>query len=74
MEKELKTGFYYINISAGRGCYGNCSFCSTGKLIGTSYRRVRSVGNVLDEIEHFQKNIMLIILNLLMSYLLIKLI
>lgn len=55
MEKELKTGFYYINISAGRGCYGNCSFCSTGKLTGTSYRRVRSVGNVLDEIEHFQK-------------------
>lgn len=55
MKTELSTGFYYINISAGRGCFGKCSFCSTSKLTGTSYRRVRSVDNVLDEISFFQK-------------------
>jgi len=55
MQEEIKSGFYYINVSAGRGCYGNCSFCSTGKLTGIRKRRVRSPNNVVSEIKFFQQ-------------------
>lgn len=55
MKRELETGLYYINISAGRGCYGNCSFCSTNKLTGGMVqRRVRSPQNVVNEVKFFQ--------------------
>lgn len=55
MKEELESGLYYINVSAGRGCFGKCSFCSCNKLTGTSKRRVRSVNNVVDELEYLQK-------------------
>ena len=55
MKEELESGLYYINVSAGRGCFGKCSFCSCNKLTGTSKRRVRSVNNVVDELEYLRK-------------------
>lgn len=49
MHREIDAGLYYININAGRGCYGHCSFCSMKKIF-TGDRRVRSPGNVVQEI------------------------
>jgi hypothetical protein len=51
---EDKNNFYAI-ISASRGCYANCSFCSIQsfykKLIGKRLR-IRNPIKVVDEIEH----------------------
>jgi len=55
MKKEISSGFYYAHISAGRGCYGNCSFCSMSCLTDKHSRRVRSPKNVVDEIKYLQK-------------------
>lgn len=54
MKKEISSGFYYAHISAGRGCYGNCSFCSMSCLTDKNNRRVRSPKNVVDEIKYLQ--------------------
>ena len=54
MTEELASGFYYINISASRGCYGNCSFCSLKKLTNYIKKRSRSPQNVVEEICYFQ--------------------
>lgn len=46
------------NISASRGCYGNCSFCSTKAFYQNeeSYRlRIRKPVSVVDEIEYMVK-------------------
>lgn len=55
MKKEISSGFYYAHISAGRGCYGNCSFCSMSCLTDQHGRRVRSPKNVVDEIKYLQE-------------------
>lgn len=55
MKKEISSGFYYAHISAGRGCYGNCSFCSMSCLTDKHGRRVRSPKNVIAEIKYLQK-------------------
>ena len=55
MRKEISSGFYYAHISAGRGCYGNCSFCSMSGLTDKHSRRVRSPKNVVEEIKYLQK-------------------
>lgn len=55
MKKEISSGFYYAHISAGRGCYGNCSFCSMSCLTDKHNRRVRSPKNVVEEIKYLQK-------------------
>lgn len=54
MQEEISSGFYYAHISAGRGCYGNCSFCSMSCLTDQHGRRVRSPKNVVDEIKYLQ--------------------
>lgn len=45
----------YYNISAGRGCYGRCSFCSINAYEGIRKRIYRSPSKVVDEME-FLKN------------------
>lgn len=55
MKKEISSGFYYAHISAGRGCYANCSFCSMSCLTDKHNRRVRSPKNVVDEIKYLKK-------------------
>lgn len=55
MKKEISSGFYYAHISAGRGCYANCSFCSMSCLTDKHGRRVRSPKNVVDEIKYLQQ-------------------
>lgn len=55
MKKEISSGFYYAHISAGRGCYGNCSFCSMSCLTDQHGRRVRSPKNVIAEIKYLQQ-------------------
>ena len=55
MKKEISSGFYYAHISAGRGCYANCSFCSMSCLTDSHGRRVRSPKNVVDEIRYLQE-------------------
>ena len=55
MKKEISSGFYYAHISAGRGCYANCSFCSMSCLTDKHGRRVRSPKNVVDEIRYLQQ-------------------
>lgn len=55
MQKEISSGFYYAHISAGRGCYGNCSFCSMSGLTDKHTRRVRSPKSVVDEIKYMQE-------------------
>jgi radical SAM superfamily enzyme YgiQ (UPF0313 family) len=55
MKYELDSGLFYINISAGRGCYAACSFCCTYKLYYKKNRRVRTVKSVVDEIENLHK-------------------
>lgn len=55
MKKEIDSGFYYAHISAGRGCYANCSFCSMSCLTDKHDRRVRSPKNVVDEIKYLQE-------------------
>jgi radical SAM superfamily enzyme YgiQ (UPF0313 family) len=42
-----------IPISAQRGCYGNCSFCSIVSFYGKSTIRRKSPRNVVDEIEEY---------------------
>ena len=42
-----------VTISAQRGCYGNCSFCSIVAFYGKSIIRRRSPHNVVDEIEEY---------------------
>lgn len=56
MKEEINSGFYYAHISAGRGCYGNCSFCSMSCLTDKNTRRVRSPKNVVEEIKYLQEN------------------
>ena len=46
--KRLKKDHY--TISSGRGCYGNCSFCSVNAFYKKKIR-LRSAKNVVDEIE-----------------------
>ena len=41
----------YANVIAGRGCYGNCSFCSIHSAYEYRQRICRSPKNVVDEIE-----------------------
>lgn len=55
MKKEINSGFYYAHISAGRGCYANCSFCSMSCLTDKHGRRVRSPKNVVEEIKYLQE-------------------
>ena len=55
MKKEISSGFYYAHISAGRGCYANCSFCSMSCLTDKHGRRVRSPKNVVNEIKYLQQ-------------------
>lgn len=46
-----------VQIFTGRGCPNRCTFCSWPQtLIGKKYR-VRSVSNVLDELEYIQDNL-----------------
>lgn len=46
-----------IQIFTGRGCPFNCTFCSWPQtLMGRNYR-VRSISNVLDELEWIQRNL-----------------
>lgn len=54
MKEEISSGFYYAHISGGRGCYGNCSFCSMSCLTDKNNRRVRSPKNVVNEIKYLQ--------------------
>ncbi len=51
MRRDLDSGLYYINIVAGRGCFGRCTFCSTGQLSRLRQRRARTPLNVVDEME-----------------------
>jgi anaerobic magnesium-protoporphyrin IX monomethyl ester cyclase len=45
-----------VQLFTGRGCPNRCTFCSWPQtLMGTKYR-VRSVSNVLDELEWIQRN------------------
>lgn len=46
----------YANVVAGRGCYGNCSFCSIHSAYEYRRRICRSPKNVADEIELLIKN------------------
>lgn len=55
MKREIASGFYYAHISAGRGCYGNCSFCSMSCLTDKNNRRVRSPKKVVEEIKWLQE-------------------
>lgn len=55
MQKEINSGFYYAHISSGRGCYGNCSFCSMSCLTDRNNRRTRSPKNVVEEIKYLQQ-------------------
>jgi len=57
MGDEVKSGFYYGHISAGRGCHGNCSFCSMKGLTDSTNRRVRSPKSVVNEIKHMQETL-----------------
>lgn len=41
----------YIPIFAGRGCYGNCSYCSIQKSNEYKFKCYRSPQNICDEIE-----------------------
>lgn len=41
----------FANVIAGRGCYGNCSFCSIHSAYEYRQRLCRSPKNVVDEIE-----------------------
>ena len=46
-----------VQIFTGRGCPNQCTFCSWPEtLMGRKYR-VRSVGNVVDELEWIQENL-----------------
>lgn len=40
-----------MNIAAGRGCYGDCSFCFINRYYGCGRRRERSVASFLHELE-----------------------
>lgn len=55
MKKEISSGFYYAHISAGRGCYANCSFCSMSCLTDKHGRRVRSPKGVVEEIKYLKQ-------------------
>jgi radical SAM superfamily enzyme YgiQ (UPF0313 family) len=55
LPEDTNTDFYHLNISAGRGCWGGCSFCSTNKLTGQRKRRVRSPQKVVAEIKRNQE-------------------
>jgi radical SAM superfamily enzyme YgiQ (UPF0313 family) len=55
LPKDSNMDFYHLNISAGRGCWGGCSFCSTNKLTGQRKRRVRSPQKVVAEIKENQE-------------------
>lgn len=46
----------YVTMMASRGCPMNCTFC-TSHLLWRKRYRVRSVENVLDEIEHLKNTI-----------------
>ena len=49
--------FNFVSVVTSRGCYGRCSFCSVDgfySAFGPKYR-VRSAGNVVDEIEMLYK-------------------
>jgi len=54
----LSSSFYpEVQIFTGRGCPYLCTFCSwTQTLMGRKYR-VRSISNVLDELEWIQENL-----------------
>mgnify|MGYP002866402438 CR=1 FL=1 len=41
----------FANVIAGRGCYGNCSFCSIHSAYEYRQRICRSPKNVVDEID-----------------------
>jgi len=41
---------------AGRGCPHQCIFCATPQLMSGRGYRMRSVGNVVDEMEYLEKN------------------
>lgn len=43
----------FVPIIASRGCVGTCQFCSTPKFWGQRWR-VRSIKNVVDEIEYLK--------------------
>ena len=43
----------YATISAQRGCYGNCNFCSIVAFYGKSAIRRRTPRNVVEEIEQY---------------------
>lgn len=55
MKEEINSGFYYAHICAGRGCYGNCSFCSMSSLTDNHGRRVRSPKKVVEEIKYLNE-------------------
>ncbi len=46
-------GLQFVPVIASRGCVGNCQFCSTPKFWGQRWR-VRSIKNVVDEIEYLK--------------------
>jgi radical SAM superfamily enzyme YgiQ (UPF0313 family) len=55
LESLFQTGNRVVTLSASRGCYMRCSFCSIVsfyQLSGRSNFRERSPENVADEIEH----------------------
>lgn len=45
----------FFNILAGRGCYGNCSFCSIIQFYTPRFKIYRSAKNVVDELEYLIK-------------------
>ena len=45
----------FANVMAGRGCYGNCSFCSIHSAYDFHQRICRSASKVVDEIEMLVK-------------------
>jgi len=45
----------YVSLYAGRGCRGRCTYCLWPQTIGGGTYRVRSAGNVLEELSNVRR-------------------
>lgn len=54
--RYIQAGVMYAKITASRGCYGNCTFCSVRKAYNSPLRICRSPSNIVNELKYLQDN------------------